>query len=482
MAALTSIIPRRLALNGLAIFSGEAAARVTTLAMALIVARRFGADALGQYGYAVALTSILLLVPDFGLHLLTIRELATTPARLGRVLGTMYALKSCLAVVAAVFAFVFGFCAINDPVRRSLLFVLILRLLLQTFSQGFMAVFKAFEQMHYIALQQFTNALFTFAWAGIALFTHANLGTVVLGLVAGQVAETWLGWHLQRTNFLAGIPLEFHWQDLKPMLLAATPIGATAVLQALNLRLDVLILSRHVLNRELGNFQAAASFLVITYLGASLGMSVIFPKLSRELRAASPWADRYLEGLLKYAVLLTTCGSLLIWISAPQLLRLVYGSDLGEAAGVLKIVAAALPLVFLNTIFFYVFVAIERHRVYIGALVAGILAGGLLGVVLSARFGATGAALADLVREGLMSSIYLCCLTWGKHVPRAGRCLAKILVAGMAFAGVAVAVHRWVDGGHSWPALWLLVVLAGTVLVFGLPTRKELRLFTNDDL
>jgi len=34
--------------------------------VALVIARHFGAIALGQYGYALAWASILLLVPDFG--------------------------------------------------------------------------------------------------------------------------------------------------------------------------------------------------------------------------------------------------------------------------------------------------------------------------------------------------------------------------------------------------------------------------------
>lgn len=481
MPAIDPIIPRRLVVNGLAIFGGEAATRLTTLAMALIVARRFGADALGQYGYAVALTSILLLVPDFGLHLQAVRELATTPSRLGRVLGMMVALKSCLAIAVIVFVATLGFFGGNDRVRRDLLFILLLRLLFQTFSQGFMSVFKAHERMHYIAVQQSTNALFTFAWAGIALLTHAHLETMVLALIVGQVAETWMGWRLLRANFIRGIPLEVRWLDLKPMVLAAAPIGATAVLQALNLRLDVLILSRYVSNRELGNFQAAASFIVVTYLGASLGMTVLFPRLSRELQGASEWAVRSVEGILKYAILAATCGSSLLWLGAPQLLRLTYGSDLGGAADALRIVAGALPLVLLNSILFYVFVALDRPGVYFSALAVGIFGGGLLGMVLSARFGAMGAAWADIVREGMVSSIYLSSLAWGKCAPRAGRCLSRILAAGMLLAGAAVAFHRWVGAGFPWPAIWLLIVLMGSVLGLGLPGRKDWRPMIAED-
>jgi O-antigen/teichoic acid export membrane protein len=335
--------------------------------------------------------------------------------------------------------------------------------------------------MHYITVQQSTNALFTFAWAGVALLTHANLETMVIGLIVGQVAETWMGWRLLRANFIKGIPLEIRWLDLKPMVLAAAPIGATMVLQALNLRLDVLILSRYVSNRELGNFQAAASFLVVTYLGTSLGMTVLFPRLSRGLRGASEWAARSVEGILKYAILVAAFGSSLVWLGAPQLLRVTYGSDLGGAAGTLRIIAGALPLVLLNSILFYVFVALDRPGVYFSALVVGIFGGGLLGLVLSARFGAIGAAWADIAREGMVSSIYLSSLAWGNCAPRAGRCLSIILATGIVLAAAAFVFHRWVDAAFPWPAIWLLIVLIGSVIGLGLPGRKDWRPMIAED-
>lgn len=482
MSVLSSAIPRRLAVNGLAIFSGEAAARVTTLGMALLVARRFGPDVLGQYGYAVAVASILLLVPDFGLHLLAVRELAGRPTRLPTVFWTMCVLKSCLAAVVLALTLAFGFWAVEDSGRRLLLYILLLRVLLQTFSQGFMAVFKAFERMHFIAAQQFTNALLVLAWAGMALFFHAGLTAVVFALVVGQAAETWLGWRFLRASFPVGTPVQFQPQVLRAMLVAAAPIGVTAVLQALNLRVDILALSLYVPNRDLGNFQAAASFPVAVYLAASLLMTVLFPKLSRLLRDTSALGNRYLKSLLKDGALLATAAALAVWLAAPQLLRLAFGTELAEAAGTLRILTATLPFVFLNTVLFYVFVAAKQPRIYTGALAAGVLAGGALALFLSARFGATGAALADLAREALVSSIYLVALARGQHAPRAGRALLKALAGGVLLLGATTVALKWLSGGFPWPPLWLLLVLTVTLIMFGRPRRQELYLLIDDSL
>jgi hypothetical protein len=55
----STALPRRLLINSTAIFGGEAIARLSTALMALVVARFYGMDALGNYGYALALASVL---------------------------------------------------------------------------------------------------------------------------------------------------------------------------------------------------------------------------------------------------------------------------------------------------------------------------------------------------------------------------------------------------------------------------------------
>src|SRR5215831_12860315 len=60
MIAGACAFPRRLIVNGASIFAGEASARLATVLMAAVIARRFGSVALGEYGYALAITSVLL--------------------------------------------------------------------------------------------------------------------------------------------------------------------------------------------------------------------------------------------------------------------------------------------------------------------------------------------------------------------------------------------------------------------------------------
>src|SRR5215471_1274935 len=282
MIASTRAFPRRLIVNSASIFAGEASARLATVLMAAVIARRFGSVALGEYGYALAMTSVLLVIPDMGLHLFTIRELSVDKRQLGDLFWNVHRLKIILTGTVIVFA-LFLVPVIITHNRRALFYVLMARVLLQTFSQASMAIFKAFERMHYVAFQQCVNSSVVVLWVGAALALQASLPVVVAGFVVGQLAETLLGWGIIREKFSPGRLLKWDSKTAFTIAAGCLPIGFTAILLALNLRIDILVLSIFVPSDALGHFNAAAWFAVLTYLAASLLMSVLFPKLSRLL-------------------------------------------------------------------------------------------------------------------------------------------------------------------------------------------------------
>jgi O-antigen/teichoic acid export membrane protein len=482
MSAIVQACPRRLFLNAAAIFGGEAMARSATLLMAVIIARRFGPVVLGEYGYALALASVLVLVPDFGMHLFAVRELSTGPEGLPAIFWNVHWLK--LFITGALIIFIVLGCRwlVPDPGSRRLFYLLAARVLLQTYSQASIMVFKAFERMHFVTYQQSINSFVVVVWAAAALALHANVWIVVAALIAGQAAETCLGWQFLRTNFSPGGLMRWDRKLLSTIAISSFPVGITVMLQALNLRIDVLVLGRYVSNQVLGQFQAVAWFPVGVSLASSLLMSVLFPKISRLLRGDSIHGSAYVTGLLKNGLLATTLGSLVLWFCAPALMVWVFGAALAPAAPTLRLLAPMAPLVFLNAVLFYVFIAAQRRRVYMGTLGLGAVLGVGLSSFLTAQFGVTGCALADSVRELVMSSLYVCFLIKGNHARVAGTALLKTFLASSLLVVVGMAVTNSVKHGGGWSAAWVMMVLAGTLAMLGFPRRTEYELLTEDSL
>ncbi len=474
--------PRRLAINSGSILAGEASARLATFLVALVLARRFGSVALGQYGFAVAVASVLLLIPDAGLHLFMVRELAAAPGRLPSVYRGVHWLKAPLLAFVLASSLIFGEWVIHDDGRRMLFYVLLAKVALQTFSQAYMAIFKAFERMHRVAVQQFANALLAAAWVGGALWIKAGPTAVILALVVGQVVETGMGWWMVKRDFLPRFRHEESTADLKPMLVASVPMGVAAILLALDLRLDILTLSPFASNRDLGIYQAAAWFPVGAFLAVSLLMTTLFPKLARHLRNPGAVGNAYVESLLKNGILFMAAVSVIVGLIAPSLLKLLFGEELLSAVSLLRVLIAALPCIFINTTMFHVFVAAQRRRAYLTALILGISVGGALSLLLSSQLGPGGTAFAVVLRELVVSVVYLRFLKVGNFAQSAGRALLRILACATTLILLAVLLSGYSIFERGSGAAWNLSLLVGTLAFMGWPRMREMQLLADDDL
>jgi O-antigen/teichoic acid export membrane protein len=171
-----------------------------------------------------------------------------------------------------------------------------------------------------------------------------------------------------------------------------------------------------------------------------------------------------------------------VWFAAPNIVSILFGSDLVSAATTLRILIPALPLIFLNTILFYVFIAARRRFVCMGTLAVGVGIGAFLCFYLSARYGAAGCAVADVARELIISAIYLYFLIQGNHARVVGMALLKVFVGATSLLLAAVLLTSTMRYGDQWLAVWIVCVLTGTLFSLGLPRRGEWRLLTDDSL
>jgi O-antigen/teichoic acid export membrane protein len=471
---------RKTLVNSTALFGGETVSRLCGWLMAFIVAHRFGAAGLGQYAYAVAVTSILLMVPDFGLHLAAIRDLSAKPKQLRTTFWTLHWIKLPLVGALVSGVLLFAGAALHDQGRLVLLYVLLARALLMTFSQAYMAIFKAFERMHYIGLLQSVNAGVVLISVVVALHLQASLTSTVSCLVAGQAVETYLGWYTARKRFATGEVYGWDAVLARTLLLAAAPIGVTVILQALNLRLDLLILSVFASNAELGRLQAANSFLLATFLGTSLSIGVVFPRMCRLMSQGCEEGSLYVGNLLKHGTLLLTVLSLAVWLGAPELLRLLYGRELASAANVLRLLAPALPLMFINTLLVYVFFAARLRSVYLGTLGLSVVLTAALCFWLVPKYGASGAALADLIRESAVAAVFLAHLRRRGLAADAARALLKVCPSVAVFTLLLVAFAPAPGPWPLWTAACTALLFGGTLLLAGLPRRAEILVVLGD--
>ncbi|HET7840561.1 MAG TPA: hypothetical protein VFM21_03100, partial [Terriglobia bacterium] len=301
---------------------------------------------------------------------------------------------------------------------------------------------------------------------------------VVLGLVAGQALETWIGWKLIGKSFSPGVPSSWDGSSMRRMLFAGAPIGVAAILQALNLRLDILTLSPFASNHDLGTYQAAAWFPVGAFLLVSLLMATLFPKLARVLRVPGKPVSGYVASLLKIGVLVMTLVAVLAELLAPYLLRALFGAGLGATSYTLRFLVVAFPFIFVNTAMFYVFVAAHQRRAYLTALLLGLVAGGTLSIFLSAKYGPNGTAVAYVLREVFISAVYLGFLKAGDLAPSARTALRFLACCA---AGLMI-LDFLLSNSIAFGAAWSVALVAGIAISMRGPRLRDLLWLVDDNL
>jgi len=194
-------------------------------------------------------------------------------------------------------------------------------------------------------------------------------------------------------------------------------------------------------------------------------------------------ADRTLERAAdKHGLLAATLLSLAVWVGAPWWLHGFFGNALAASADLLRMLAPVLPLVSLNTLLFFVFVAARRRGAYLGTLTVGVAAGTVLGLLLAPRYGAAGSVIAALVREFVMTATFLYLLARENLAPAAGKVLLKMLLAVTMVSVLGASMTARLVLAVEWPAAWSVLVLAGTLLFAGMPRRRELLLLADEEL
>jgi PST family polysaccharide transporter len=394
-------------INAASVFAGEFFVRLVNFFVPILIARTYDSSALGKYSFGLACATLAALVPDFGLHLLTTREVASRPEKLGDYFWNVQTLKIVLTLVAFALIFLLSWSYIPDAETRWIVWILSLRMLLQSASYFFMAIIKAFERMHYLVLLQVANFSIVFVGLGLGFHLQWRLTAVLCAFLPGVVCEALLGCILVVRKFGHIGFIWPSWRRIRSISAQAFPIGLTAILITLNLRLDVIVLSRLRPAADVGLFSAANILSAGVFLLASLVISVIFPKMSRLASQSLIDFRDYMQTLLKLSLFFLMPVATVIFFAAAPIIQQLYGSRYSASVPVLKILAFSVPLIFINAVFFYAFVAQRRRSSYLWVMASGVAMNLLVNPVLSWWLGLEGTALSNLLREACLLLLFV---------------------------------------------------------------------------
>ena len=331
--------------NWLLILTGLVAAQGATALALIVVARRISPAEYGQYLAIFGLLSLLIVVANFGLEswvLAHSRKFATDAPHLW---PSIVRIRLRLLLIWLVGVLFLGLILPANAFPREVVYITALGLAFDSLSSLALSALRSSERHNRVTQLQIGSAL--------CLLTI----TLILPLQPGQllwfaVARTAVSGVTAIIMFIAvGAWRRRSTSPIKPseILRAARPFVLAETAVAIYLKVDLSIIGLMLGASGTGLYGPALNLVNITFMVPNALFFLVMPRLSRAY--ANPdrsfqrigLAQLLLQGIIGLGL------SLMIWMLAPWLITLVFGSAYGLSAGVLQLLS---PIPFLKSLNF----------------------------------------------------------------------------------------------------------------------------------
>ena len=424
-------LPRRVAWNTVA----QAAARVVTLALSVLttflLTRHLGVSGYGVYVTVTVYVPFFALFFDAGLGTFVVRSLSAgrAPTDLFReALG----LRLALALPVTLLAFAIAALFYEDkPTTRNAIAIALPIILFATVAFATTVLFQVRLRMDRVAFAEIIGQ--SVAVGLIVVFVVAGLS--IYAVVAAVVAGTFV--NMAVLLFLArrveSVRPSFVPRRWAALLRRALPLGLAVMIGVLYFRADAVLLSILKGAHAVGIYGVAYRLLEAAVAFAGFFYISIFPLLSqaaarRDLANLRKVAQRSFDLLVLAAVPLVF-GTVAL---APEIVHALAGERFEAAATPLRVVIVGGGFMFVNGLFTFVLIALERQRTLLWVALATLTFNVALNLALIPRYSYNAAAAVATGSEVLMFVVLLLLvMRWAGFTP-AVRIAAKAALAGAA--------------------------------------------------
>lgn len=446
---------RVIARNSVLLGAGEVTGLLLGLLTTILITDRLGSD----YGLllgAQRFVGLFLVIGQFGLYSLLVREVAVRRADAGALLGTALVLRAVLGAIFAVLVVIVAWTTDYLPEARWLVFAIVGIELLGLFTEAFIAALEGRERMGSSALVSATRPTITFlgllvviqlgAGVGGIAVAYAGSRTVQLGVAIFLTRRADRGSHISVRPALAA----------RLMREALLFLGVSMCFTAMT-TLDVVLLTKMSTTAQASWYGGALNFLDVLLLVPSFVQRALLPafaRLERDARGGSV-ASQTLR-IFSAVLLPASVGLALI---APQAVALYPSGAFGASVPTLRLLAPVAYATGLAIVTAAFLTAAGRLRIIIAAYLIALAVQAAVSVTLVPADGAVGAATGRLAGHVVLTTLLLVAArSAGVAIPIGG--FVRHAAATSAMAGILLALGE--------VSLWVAIAVGGTTYVLAL--------------
>jgi len=375
-----------------------------TFLLFIILSREFGQEGIGEYSFAMAVTGFFAALSEYGLYHFSIKEMSRHKGPLGDYYGNIFLIRLVLSLV--VFLLLLGLlsvCAFK-PDTKIIITLIGAYQIIYMILDGYCAVFVAAEKMRLAGILEFSLRM-TIAAAGIIIYYLD--GSLIQITISFPVVTLLLTFFAHRLVIREHGPLQFRLTRtifLKVLGLSSTYATAN-ILFILSARIDIILLGFYLGAAAAGIYNVAYRMIFILMIITHFASVSIFPLASRLFTQSKEDFTKFYHDTLNILILISIPASFGLWLVAPQIITIFFGTEFTQSISILRILAPLFFLTLMENILATFLMSCEKEKdrttgywITAWSNISG-------NIIMIPLYGCTGAAIATLLSK-IMQTIY----------------------------------------------------------------------------
>jgi len=433
--------------------------KIISLSYFTLYARALGPADLGQYYFAISVTSIFAIFIDFGLGNVITREIAKFPDKARAIISSVVAVKLPLAILTTLL--VIGWSNIwgYSELTKTLIYISIISMVLDSFTGAFYALARGFHNLKFESIASIIFQVIVLVFILFILNIGLGIKYLFITLSIASLFNFIFSLSIIRSKWKI-TPLPNWDKDLiKKLFLIALPFGLYVIVQRFYTYFDSVLLFKLAGDRAVGLYQIPFKIIMaLQFLPMAL-VAALYPALSSYWQNSKEKLALAFEQAITYCLIIAVPVSFGAVVLAEKIV-LLFKEQFTEAGGLLRISMLAVPFMFLGFPVGALLNACDKQKRHtINMTITALVSAGL-NLILIPHLGVIGACFTTLITSILMLVLGWVVIPkimqfhWRKNLAVAGRII---------LAGLVMAISAFFIKNHLNPII--TIVLAAVIYI-----------------
>lgn len=321
--------------------------KVISLTYFTIYARVLGPGDLGQYYFAISITSIFSIFIDFGLGNVITREIAKRSDKAATLLGNVLSMKLIFSFLTIGALYLWTQAWGYQAITRDLIYISALVMILDNFTNIFYAILRGFHNLKFESISSVIFQLIVLIFSLVVIKLGLDIRWLMTSFVTAGIFNVIYSAYIVHSRLKLSI--HFSWDKIlaKQIFYLALPFAIYAIFQRLYTFFDSILLFKFLGSEAVGLYQIPFKIIVaIQFLPMAFTAS-LYPALSSYWQNNRDQLSITFERAINYSLILgipIMIGSIAL---ADQIVAL-FKEGFMEATLPLRISMLAVPFMFLT--------------------------------------------------------------------------------------------------------------------------------------